>query len=270
MTKFLSYYGGQKNIVSRLLQLMPEHRVYVEVFGGSATMLFTKPLAHVNVYNDLDGELVNLFRQIRDKPLELIRKMPAYSRKEWINTRIHFAWVNHAREGKQYKDPVERAARFFFLLSSSFNRIPRAFNTGAYGNLASSYYNKVKAMFFCCSVLQKVTLENRDFRKLIPKHDSEQTLFFLDPPYYDVHYYTYSFKEQDHIDLRYVLHNIKGKFMLTYNKHARIEELYKGCRITIISSRTLVPNKDKTKYFHKQIDHFVIMNYDTRGNIIQW
>ncbi|NIV68353.1 hypothetical protein GWN43_05875, partial [Candidatus Bathyarchaeota archaeon] len=111
--RFIPFLGGKYFLASRLLPLFPEHRIYVEVFGGSAVLLFRKDRAdsEIEVYNDLDGELVNLFTVVRDQYPAFQKRLRwlLYSR-EWKETWVH----------TQSEDPVERAVRTWYVYNSSF------------------------------------------------------------------------------------------------------------------------------------------------------
>ena len=114
---FFPYIGGKFHLLNTLIPLIPPHEVYVEVFGGAANLLFNKPLSKVNVYNDIDGELVNLFLVVRDSPDEFVERfnLILYSRG------LYYRWLQEEQEGCWPENPVERAARFYFIMRSSFS-----------------------------------------------------------------------------------------------------------------------------------------------------
>src|SRR3989304_4290570 len=114
----ISWMGGKQRLVKQLLTLIPEHNVYCEVFGGGAALFLNKPPSHVEVLNDIDGNLVNLFMVVRDRTREFhaaLQKLP-YSRE------LYETWRQPFLKGRTNEpaDPVERAARFYYVIRSAF------------------------------------------------------------------------------------------------------------------------------------------------------
>lgn len=115
----IQWFGGKQSLAPKLLPLIPEHRTYVEPFGGGASLLLIKEPSPVEVYNDLDSDLVNFFRVLRDPQLFTDFYNRAWfspcSREEHDFCRLHL---------NEDPDPVERARRFFVLARYSFSGIP--------------------------------------------------------------------------------------------------------------------------------------------------
>jgi len=218
---FLQYIGGKSRLVKRLLQLMPPHKCYVEVFGGGAQLLFAKEPSRTEVYNDVDGRLVNLFMVARDRSLELQERLMTlpYSR------RLYREYNRSVETG----DPLEDAVRFFYVVRSSFGgQVGSGWSVGTTKNEAGAYFSVVSRLALVSKRLENVQVEDLDFRECIKRYDRAWTLFFLDPPYYGVKRYKHVFSEQDHADLAEILRHVKGKWLLTYNDHPRVRSLYAG------------------------------------------
>lgn len=214
---FFKYPGGDAPLVPYYLKMIPPHITYVEVFGGSAKLLLSKPPSKVEVYNDVDGNLVNLFRVVRDR--EKFRRfldeldMILYSR------RIYYEMVKRLGEGIQ--DDVERAVAYYYVLSSSFSgQFGGGFSTSKTMNSAKVFHNRLKALRKVHKRLQNVVIEDLDFRECIKRYDSKQTFFYLDPPHLYIttekrdDYYSHVFTDSDYMDLLNLLEKIEGKFLL--------------------------------------------------------
>jgi DNA adenine methylase len=222
-------------MVAKLLKLIPPHKVYVEVFGGGASLLLTKEPSPVEVYNDIDGDLVNLFRVLRDEEkfqrfYRLVCLTP-YSREEY----------NFCRQTlEDCQDDVERAYRFFVLARQSFGG--RVFagwgfsvteNARGMAGACSSWLNAIEKLPEFHARIMRVQIEHNDFRKIIPAYDTPETFFYCDPPYVpDVRRlkqaYRYEMTLDDHKDLVDLLLRVRGKAMLSGYRHEVYEPLEKA------------------------------------------
>jgi len=232
------YRGGKFRLAPRLVKLLPPHKIYVEVFGGAASVLLAKPPSRIEVYNDVNGSLVNLFETIRNHPLLFLERCEQllYSRQ------LYSAWKDQLAENFQDADvdTIEAAVRTAYSITSSFTGDPTkgwAFDrsgSGGGSNRWATIWDKVK---FVSERLRRVNIDHLDFRKCIEYWDTPATLFFLDPPYYDVSSGGfYQFTPHDHEELRLVLGKVQGKWMLTYDDAQEIREMYKDCEVRPISS----------------------------------
>jgi len=223
MRSLFPYVGGKHRVAKKLIKLFPEHTCYVEVFAGAANVLLAKEPSKAEVLNDINNDLVNIFRVVRWHPDELLKELACmtHSRQEFMDY--------HDQPGLT---DVQRAARYWFKLKATFG------GTGAAGakNFATGTYRKAMTRNIAFEVIQQVYerldgvfIENDDFEKLISRYDRTHSLFFCDPPYWQVAAnYGVSFEWSDHQRLAKVLRNIKGKFLLTINNHPQIKKLYHG------------------------------------------
>jgi len=218
---FLHYIGGKRRLVPRLLELLPPHRCYVEVFGGVAHLLLAKKPSAVEVYNDVDGRLVNLLKVVKERGQELQERLEGllYSR------RVYLEFLREPLPG----DPLEDAVRFFYVIRSSFKgKWGQGWAHGVTRNHAATYSSAVAQLRLVQQRLRNVNIEELDFRECIKTYDGPRTLFFCDPPYISPEHYEHNFGEKDHEDLAELLRRVKGKWLLTYNDHPRIRHLYAG------------------------------------------
>ncbi|UCE26837.1 MAG: DNA adenine methylase [Candidatus Coatesbacteria bacterium] len=255
MKPFISIIGGKTRRARRLAELLPTARCYVEVFGGSAAVLFAKERSSVEIYNDADGELVNLFKTVRDRPgglSEALRFLPAS--REFYRELLN----GSCSDG----DSVRRAAAYYFVLRNSFSCKPGA---GFRSSRAErSRYSMFADFTKWSERLDRVYIEDLDFEDVIEKYDGPDTIFFVDPPYPGrERYYNGGFKPEDHERLRDVLAGTRGKWLLTYADTREIRELYGGYHIraeTVPYSASLDRGKRRPP-----ANELVISDYDTEG-----
>jgi DNA adenine methylase len=228
-TPLSKYYGGKFNMIKFLLQFVPPHKVYVEVFGGSGALLFAKEPSKLEVFNDIDSEVVNFFRILRDKRKfkEFYRQVSLvpYSREEFKN------FLKTLGEGNE----VERAVKFFVCVKQSFGG--QLQNTGwSYGKTTnkdvSAYLSAIENLPQVVERLRRVQIENRDYRKIFEIYDSEDTFFYCDPPYVkDVrksyYNYRYEFTLEDHKEFVERVLKLKGMVLISGYEHPIYERLEK-------------------------------------------
>lgn len=217
----IPYFGGKQMMINKLLPLFPEHRTYIEPFGGAGSLLFSKESSPVEIYNDIDSDLVNFMAVLRDQDMfpDFYNRvcLSPYSRQEWQFCKDHL---------NDDPDPVERARRFFVVARFSFSGIVGgsfgACVTGSKGGMvqkASAYHGVLNMLPRLSERLLSVLIENRDFRDIIRQYDSKESFFYLDPPYLPETRRSGSYKHEmaadDHRELIEMLKNIKGKAMLS-------------------------------------------------------
>ncbi|TXH46638.1 MAG: DNA adenine methylase [Desulfurellales bacterium] len=176
----MRYYGGKFRVASEIVALMPEHEVYVEPFGGAASVMLCKPPCPCEVYNDLYGDVVNVFRQMRDSGDALLRGLflTPFSREEYQG----------AYEATT--DAVEAARRFIFrsfagVGSDSARRrcgFRIAMDEGKYA-WAASWATLPESLRLVCERLRGVIIEHGEAGKVMAQFDGVKTLHYVDPPY---------------------------------------------------------------------------------------
>ena len=256
ITRMGGKFYGRKWIVDKF----PLHHTYVEPFGGAAYILLCKSPSKLEVYNDIDGDLVNLFEQARthkDELIEYLESFP-YSRK------IHDTWLKEWKLGIKGNNNIERAARFFYLSNSSVKGRFGTFLTGATRNRATSFNNKINNIRDFAARMKKVVIENLDFEKCIKIYDSKNTFFYIDPPYYDTDYYSVRFSHDDHVRLYKILKDIKGKFMLSYYPHPVIMEMYKNFNIY---ERIVLKDNQLRSQMKNRTTEILITNFTTQKTL---
>jgi len=209
----INWQGNKNRMLKKLLPLIPEHRTYVEVFGGGAALLLAKAPAGVEVYNDIDEDLVNFFRVVRDNFEEFQEyvMLTPYSRLEYDHSKLVF---------RQTKNPVKRAALFFIIARQSYASewgvgwgytIQESVRSMAATN--SAYLSAIEMLPQIHRRLMQVQIECKDWADILQRYDTPDTFFYLDPPYKAEQRYQYTFDQ--HELLIEVIQALKGKVMLS-------------------------------------------------------
>ena len=233
-----------------------EYGRYIEVFGGAGWLLFHKPPESFEVFNDMNSNLVNLYRCVREDPRKLI-----YRLKYMINARDDFRCiVEQRRRGlfARFRD-YDRAAKFYYLIQFSYGH-----KTDQYCCRPVAMWKKFPLIERAAARLQSVAIENRDFESLIKLYDRPDSFFYCDPPYYATEdfYKDVDFTREDHIRLRNTLLECEGKYLVSYNDCPEIREIWDVPGIYIESVTRL--NNLALRYESGAEYHEVfISNYDT-------
>lgn len=230
----IPYIGGKNYLSGWIIDNFPKDykdKTYVEVFGGGGWVLFKKEPGNLEVYNDLNKHLVNLFKTIRDNYQEFAH------RAEWtLHSREMYEESIKLLKDDKFINDIEKAMHYAIKRCQSFS------GNGGWGYqvtadkiVSGKWAPFLKRLEYINARLKKVQIECLDFEKLIHKYDRENTLFYVDPPYVEAEaYYNTNgvhFTIEDHSRLAELLKNVRGKFILSYYKHPLIMELYKGFRI---------------------------------------
>ena len=207
------WYGGKFNHLDWLLPLLPAAHHYCEPFAGSAAVLLNRVPAPVETYNDMDGEVVNFFRVLREWPEELARLMALtpFSREEFHN----------AIFGKTADlDGMDRARLFYVRARQARTGLAQDTSRSGMSGVISRWLGGVEALPEIATRLLRVQIENRPAAEVVRLYDSDSTLFYCDPPYLhdtrgDSKAYGFEMTRNEHIELADVLRGCKGKVALS-------------------------------------------------------
>ena len=228
----INRFGGKYFLRNWLSEMIPSHVLYCEPFVGAGHLLFTKEPSQVEVVNDIDGHLITFFQVIKDhekrqRLIETLGYMP-YSRKLWQEIRTHW------KQGELPQDEIERVSQWYYLNRTCFSGDQKrggfAVPSTTGRNPVQSFRNSIDGLNDIAERLRNVCIENLDYTNCIKRYDSENTLFYCDPPYLDTeHYYGKdSFSQDDHRTLAELLNGVKGKAMITHYANSLYDDLYKG------------------------------------------
>jgi DNA adenine methylase len=217
----INWFGGKSRLASRIVEHFPNHHTYCEPFGGSAAVLLAKAPAKVEIYNDVDRELVNFFAVLRDPVLfaklrEAVEHTP-YARAEFGLSK------------QKSDDPVEAARRFIVRSRQSFGGKGGEWSfsvRGSHAGMASSVQRWRKGIE-CLPAVHKrfrnVQIECDNWQSVLSRYDSTGTLFFVDPPYIPETRvsgrYRYELTHNDHREIVARLLTFQGMIVLSGYKH---------------------------------------------------
>ena len=205
----LIWFGGKSKMAKNLINLMPPHGCFVDLFGGAAHVITQKAPIQTEVYNDIDGLVLNFLMVVREDKTKFIKAVDSlpYSRK------LYETW----KEEPWPEDDFARAVRWFYLNRSGIAKGNADKKTGwrhaksPGSSPAPAYYASIDRISAFSHRMKKVQLECRDFREIIKIYDGTETLFYVDPPYIGREkYYAGGFTGQDHHDLADMLNRVQG------------------------------------------------------------
>lgn len=238
----LRYHGGKWRLAPWIMQHLPPHRVYVEPFGGGASVLLRKPRSYAEVYNDLDGEVVNVFRVVRERGQELAQacELTPFARAEFEQA---------------YEDggsDLERARRTLVRSFMGFGSAGvtkqvtgfRANTRRSYSTPAMNWRDYPEHLRALIDRLRGVVIEQRDAVTVMTAHDGEDTVHYVDPPYvHDTRHhrtrapaYRHEMNDEQHRALASTLHGLRGMVVLSGYRCALYDELFADWRRVDVST----------------------------------
>ncbi len=257
------WVGGKSRLRKQIVALIPEHTCYLELFAGAAWVLFAKPPSKVEVLNDIDEELVNFFRVVKYKPEELVQSF------EWeLVSRAEFERL--ANLDTSTLTDMERAHRFYYIIMAGWGgelhypRFQTSITDGGHGNrLIGALKFLRKRIEPVYERLQKVIIENMDWKDCFARYDRDKTVMYVDPPYpgNNCNYLHNMRSWDDHCQLANHLHNSRCKWILSSYDIPEIHNLYKGYNIISVESYSgmRVKKNDTSRKLNKEV---LITNFE--------
>ena len=265
----IGWVGGKSRLRKTILDRIPDHTCYVELFAGAAWICFAKPkeMSKVEVINDTNGELSNFWRCVRDKHLELIEKL-----RFRIASKQDFEMIKQSGGGGgggggcvSDLPEVDRAAIFYWHLKNAYAgkhgaRTQFAYAPSGPANLRS-YDRVIHSLQQAHKRLEGVYIFNEDFELVIDSFDRPETFFYCDPPYHgSERYYATSDFSDHHKRLAERLKRIKGQFLLRYNDHEAIRNLYDWATIETADTSYSYGN-NRTRSGLLTVSELLLSNY---------
>lgn len=283
----ISWVGGKRALRELIYKRMPRDiGRYIEVFGGGGWVLFGRPPDKcMEVYNDFNSDLVNLFRCVKERPFALLKELnflPLNSRDDFTALKKYLQKEDFTSQYLQEElelaqlylnEPqfeeikpilienatmcdVKRAAAFFKLIRYSYGSGCTSFSCQPF-DIRKTFH----LIWSGSRRLKNTLIENKDFEALIHQYDRDNAFFYIDPPYFETEdHYAVEFRREDHVRLRDAAAGCHGKWMVSYNDCPHIRELYKGYYIEAVSRlNNLAQRYDKGCEYSEVL----ITNYDT-------
>ena len=215
------YMGGKSRLRKTIIERLPEHTCYVEVFGGAAWVLFGKEPSKAEGYNDIDGDLVNFFRVIKSCHRAFVQAL------DWtlISRKIFYDFL--AQEPDSLNE-IQRAVRFYYIMKCGFGGKWKSptFGYSKQGPASLNIETLYETITEVHKRLRRVYIEEGTFQDVVRRYDGPETVFFCDPPYFEASKYKYHLAEPEYAELEKTLAGIKGKFLLTINDHEVMREMW--------------------------------------------
>lgn len=229
----LAWVGGKSKLTATIIPLIPQHKCYAEVFAGAAWVLFRKPESHVEVINDINSDLITLYRVIQNHLEEFVRYF------KWqLVSREEFARLQQVPA--ETLTDIQRAARFYYLVKNAFGAkiVGQCFGVASTSKPRLNLLRLEEDLSEAHLRLSRVQIENLPYDNLITRYDSKDTFFYVDPPYWDCEndYGKGLFTKEDFTLLRDTLANCQGKWLVSINNMPQIRELFKGYEITEVKT----------------------------------
>lgn len=236
----LAWLGGKSQLADRIVDRMPDHTAYCEVFAGAAWVLFKKPESKVEIINDINRELVTLYRCVKHHLPELVQQ---------------FRWLLVARDefDRFMQTPadtltdIQRSARFFYLAKNSFGAkvVKPTFGIAATGAPRLNLLRIEEDLSEAHLRLARVFIENRPYDQVIQRIDKPRTLFYIDPPYWgnEKDYGAGLFARADFARLAGLLDAVKGKFILSLNDVPGVRDTFANFKIEAVKTRYSISAK---------------------------
>ncbi len=230
MTKpFIPWMGGKARLADKIIPLFPAHSCYVEVFAGAGAIYFKKPPVKSETINDLNGELVNLYRVVQHHLQEFILQF-----RFALSSRQMFEW-------EKMKHPatltdIQRAARFYYLQKLCFGgkASDQHYGTATTSSPRLNLLNFEEDLTACWHRLARTNIEQLDWKVCLKKYDRPHTLFYLDPPYWATAGYGVEFGLSEYDAMAELARTIKGKMVISVNDHMEMRRAFKGLRIKTV------------------------------------
>ena len=225
------YFGGKSKLAKQIIKLLPKHRCYVEPYCGAAWVLLKKPPSEVEILNDLSGELVNFWRTVQNHPEEFLRCLDF----SIVSRRIF-------EEEKQREvrglTEIQRAVRFYYIQKLSFGarRDYPSFSVSVSSPPRMNHGRLRKDIQRLHDRIRRAYIEDLPALKVIERYDRTDTFFYIDPPYWGRRGYEYLMAPSDYDDLRDILRDIKGKFILSLNDCFEVRTLFADFQIEPIDA----------------------------------
>jgi DNA adenine methylase len=218
----IPWMGGKRRLADLLIPRFPPHSCYVEVFAGGAALYFLRPPADVEVINDINGELVNLYRVVKHHLEEFVRQF------KWaLSSREVFKWLQDTPP--ETMTDVQRAARFYYLQHQAFGGKAAGQTWGTATTMPPINLLRIEEQLSAAHLrLAQTYIERLHWRECMARYDRPHSFFYLDPPYWQTEGYGVPFPFEEYAAMAEVMRSLKGKALLSINDHPDIRRAFDG------------------------------------------
>lgn len=238
----IPWIGGKRRLADVILNRMPAHKCYVEAFCGAAAIFFAKAPSEVEVLNDINGELTNLYRVVQHHLEEFVRQF------KWaLTSRQVFEWEKMKRP--ETLTDIQRAARFYYLQKNAFGgkvngqSFGTATTTGPRLNLLRIEEDLSQAHLR----LHGAFIENLSWHHVVEKYDRPHTMHYLDPPYWETEGYGVDFGIEQYELMADLAKSVDGSMIISVNDHPEMHRIYDGLHMQTLDITYTVGGGERQK-----------------------
>lgn len=231
----IPWIGGKRRLADRLLPLFPPHDCYVEVFCGAAALYFLRQPARVEIVNDVNGDIVNLYRVVQHHLEEFVRQF------KWaLSSRQIFTWLKSTRP--ETLTDIQRAARFYYLQQLCFGgRVEgQTFGVATTAPPGLNLLRLEESLSAAHLRLSSTTIESLDWAACVDRYDRPHTFFYMDPPYWETEGYGVPFPMEQYHLMAEKLRRLQGKALVSLNDHPAMREAFAGFQIETVDIKYTV------------------------------
>ncbi|EDO5058348.1 DNA adenine methylase [Escherichia coli] len=217
------WIGGKRRLAKHILPLFPAHTCYVEPFCGAAALYFLKTPSKIEVINDINGELVNLYRVVKHHLEEFVRQF------KWaLVSRQIYKWLQDTPE--ETLTDIQRAARFYYLQKQAFGGkvADHTFGTSTTSAPRFNLLRIEEELSMAHLRLSRTLIEHLDWHQCIERYDRPHTLFYCDPPYWGTEGYGVEFGLENYDHMADLARRIKGTMIISVNDIPEMRQAFNG------------------------------------------
>lgn len=237
---FIPWIGGKRRLANKILPMFPEHQCYVEPFAGAAALFFMKEPSKVEVINDINGELVNLYRVVKHHLEEFVSQF-----KYALVSRQMYEW-------EQMKQPetltdIQRAARFFYLQKLAFGGKVKGqtFGTATTSKPRLNLLRIEEDLSEAHLRLSQTQIENVTWQECVKKYDRSHTFIYMDSPYWGTEGYGVEFGLDQYDEMAEAAKTMKGKTIISVNDIPEMRKAFKGLKMESVNINYTVGGGNK-------------------------
>lgn len=228
-TPLVPWIGGKRRLAKVLLPLFPEHSCYVEPFCGAAALFFMKEPVEAEVLNDINGDLVSLYRVVQNHLDEFVRQF------RWaLTSRQIYGWMKES--AVEPLTDIQRAARFYYLQKLGFGGKVngRTFGTATTSPPRLNLLRIEEDLSAAHLRLSQTYIEHLEWSECIRRYDRQHTLFYCDPPYWGTEGYGVGFGLEQYDRMAELARTIKGRMIISVNDIPEMHKAFAGLNITSV------------------------------------
>ncbi|MFJ5507719.1 DNA adenine methylase [Pectobacterium jejuense] len=232
------WIGGKRRLAKHILPLFPVHTCYVEPFCGAAALYFLKHPSKAEVINDINGELVNLYRVVKHHLEEFVRQF------KWaLVSRQIYKWLQAVPE--ETLTDIQRAARFYYLQKQAFGGKveERTFGTATTAPPRFNLLRIEEELSMAHLRLSRTVIEHLDWVECIQRYDRPHTLFYCDPPYWGTEGYGIEFGLENYVQMAQLARDIKGKMIISVNDIPEMRQTFEGLNLQSVGIKYSLSGK---------------------------